>query len=279
MRYVTSNDTSGGTGTDMREAIVKSAARVFEVLEFFDDVRRPATVMEIARALDYPQSSTSVLLHSMVSLGYLHQDIRARTYVPSPRIKLFGSWIDAPFFQDGAVMALMHQLGEATGELVLLALQDRYLVRYIHVVPAINPVRLHIRAGTVRSLIRSGIGKLFLSIRPDEEVRKIVHRLNAEESNPEFRISLHTLTEDLAEIRARGYSLATHQVTPGASGVSVLLPGMSSTEHMAVAVAGVSEYVVGRTPRFVELIRAGIRQHLGVEPYGSGAVPSPAKAA
>ena len=53
---------------------VKSAARVFEVLEYFDRIRRAATVMEIARTLDYPQSSTSVLLRSMVELGYLEQD-------------------------------------------------------------------------------------------------------------------------------------------------------------------------------------------------------------
>ena len=264
---------------DVTETIVKSAARVFEVLEYFDDVRQAATVMEIARALDYPQSSTSVLLHSMVALGYLTHDPRARTYIPSPRIKLFGSWIDAPFFREGAVMQLMHEIGDTTGELVLLAVQDRQLVRYIHVVPATNPVRLHLRAGMVRSLIRSGVGKLFLSIQPDEQVRKLVHRLNAEETNPEFRISVRTLFEELAEIRACGFSVATHQVTPGASGVSVLLPGVSAMQPMAVAVAGVSENVVGQTARFVEAIRTAIRRHLNVEPYGTGPIPSAVRAA
>jgi DNA-binding IclR family transcriptional regulator len=263
----------------LTETIVKSAGRVFEVLEYFDDVRQAATVMEIARALDYPQSSTSVLLHSMVVLGYLHHDPKARTYIPTARIKLFGSWIDAPFFREGSVMELMHEVGAATGELVLLAVQDRQLVRYIHVVPATNPVRLHMRAGTVRSLIRSGVGKLFLSLQPDEQVRKLVHRLNAEEANPAFRVRLCTLFDDLAQIRACGYSVATHEVTPGASGVSVLLPGVSVTQPMAVAIAGVSDQVVGRSAQFVEAIRTAIRTHLGVEPNGTGPVPSAVRAA
>lgn len=257
----------------MAEPIVKSAARVFEVLEFFDDVRQPATVMEIARALAYPQSSTSVLLHSMVTLGYLNHDPKARTYIPSPRVKLFGSWLEAPFFREGVIMQLMHELGEATGELILLAIQDRLLVRYIHAVPAPGPVRLPLRAGTVRSLTRSGVGKLFLSLQPDEQVRKLVHRLNAEETNPEFRISLSTVFQDLAQIRARGYSVATQVATPGASGVSVLLPGISAMQPMAVAIAGVTDNVVGETARFVGLIRAAIRNHLHAEPYGSGVVP------
>lgn len=263
----------------MSKAIVKSAARVFEILEFFDDVRRAATVMEIARALNYPQSSTSVLVHSMVSLGYLAHDPQARTYIPSPRIKLFGSWIEAPFFQEGTILRLMHEISDVTGELVLLASQDRQVVRYIHVVPATNPVRLHVRAGMIRSLTRSGVGKLFLSVQPDEKIRQVVHRLNAEESNPDFRIDVRTLFEDLAAIRACGFSVATHQVTPGASGLSILLPGVGAVQPMAVAIAGASENVVGRTAEFVQVIRAAIRNNLHAEPYGTGVLQQAARAA
>lgn len=41
---------------------VKSAIRVFEVLEFFDEVQRDASLSEIARRLGCPVSSTSMLL-------------------------------------------------------------------------------------------------------------------------------------------------------------------------------------------------------------------------
>jgi hypothetical protein len=48
---------------------------------------------------------------------------------------------------------------------------------------------------------------------------------------------------------------------------------------MAVAIAGVSEQVVGRSAQFVEAIRTAIRTHLGVEPYGTGPAPSAVRAA
>ena len=41
---------------------VKSAIPVFEVLEFFDEIQRGASLGEIARRLGYPVSSTSMLL-------------------------------------------------------------------------------------------------------------------------------------------------------------------------------------------------------------------------
>ena len=71
---------------------VKSAIRVFEVLEFFDEVQRDASLSDIARRLGYPVSSTSMLLQSMVDAGYLVQGEK-RVYRPTPRVTLLGSWV------------------------------------------------------------------------------------------------------------------------------------------------------------------------------------------
>ena len=49
----------------------KIAKRVVEVLEFFDDDHPRATVMDIVRRYDRPQSSTSELLSSLAGLGLL----------------------------------------------------------------------------------------------------------------------------------------------------------------------------------------------------------------
>ena len=77
----------------------KIAKRVIEVLEFFDEDHPQATVMDIVRRFDRPQSSTSELLSSLVDLGLLHKDPCSRSYSPTPRAamlfkKVLGSvWI------------------------------------------------------------------------------------------------------------------------------------------------------------------------------------------
>ena len=45
----------------MRGEEVKSAARVFELLELFEDRQVPLTLGEIVEATGYPQSSTAAL--------------------------------------------------------------------------------------------------------------------------------------------------------------------------------------------------------------------------
>ena len=62
---------------------VKSAERVLKILEFFDDIQARATVMDIADTLGLPQSSTSSLLKSLVTLGYLEYEPTNRTYLPA----------------------------------------------------------------------------------------------------------------------------------------------------------------------------------------------------
>ena len=52
-------------------SVVKSAHRVLRIFEYFDEIERPAAMTEIARRLNYPPSSTSALLKSLVELGYL----------------------------------------------------------------------------------------------------------------------------------------------------------------------------------------------------------------
>ena len=68
----------------MSRDVVKSAARVIHVLEYFDDVRRAVSVSEIAEHHDWPVSSTSVLMRSLVTLGYLDYEAGTRTYSTAP---------------------------------------------------------------------------------------------------------------------------------------------------------------------------------------------------
>ena len=82
--------TEASPGTPLAERTVKSARRVLEVLELFAERRGPLTVGEVAAALAYPQSSASVLLQSLVALGYLVHDRGQRTFLPTLRVAFLG---------------------------------------------------------------------------------------------------------------------------------------------------------------------------------------------
>ena len=241
---------------------VKSAARVFEVLEYFDRVRRTATVMEIARALGYPQSSTSVLLRSMTALGYLELDAERRSFLPTPRVTLLGSWIEPLLAPGGDVMRLMDELAEETGETIILGVPSGEAVRYIHVIQAKGAMRLHIGTGTTRPMAISGMGRLFMSVMNEARVRQIVLRYNAEAAGDDNGLKLPSVRSDLTSIIADGYSPSLDRLTPGVGGISMLLPVAPHGVPMAVAISGFSKTINDGREHFVQLMRRSIRRHL-----------------
>ncbi|PKP95045.1 MAG: transcriptional regulator kdgR [Alphaproteobacteria bacterium HGW-Alphaproteobacteria-16] len=225
---------------------VKSAGRVLEILEYFDDLQRQSTVMEIADALGYPQSSTSALLRSLVSLGYLNYDPMARTYITSSRVALLGSWVNSQFFAEGAIISMMKELNEQTGDTVVLAVRNGLHVQYIHVIQATSPARLHMTLGTVRPIAASGAGYALLSTMTDMEITRLVMRINAEAEDGESLVKIRELLEEVAVIRRKGYAFTCDMVTRGGGIIAAPLPRISGQQRMVVGIGGISEVMRGR---------------------------------
>jgi DNA-binding IclR family transcriptional regulator len=101
------------TGLDPNKA--KTARRVIEVLEFFDEQNRHATVMDIARRYKRPQSSTSELLAILVEMGLLYKDPTSRSFTPTPRAAMLGSMCQPRMVRDGRLSMLMERLAAQTG--------------------------------------------------------------------------------------------------------------------------------------------------------------------
>jgi len=242
--------------------VVKSAIRVLEVLELFDRLQRDASVGEIARELGYPISSTSMLLANLLERGYLRHGPDQRTYFPTPRVTLLGAWVE-PLLTPGAeLMRMMAELGDATGETIILAAPTRDQAQYLHVVPATTTMRMHVGPGTMRPLLASGLGRVLLSTMPEDKVRHLVMRHNDGPLADAGRVSLAALQRELSAIRARGYAVVLRGVTPGAGLIGMLLPMELSGLPLAVGIGGWAREMRARQQEYVSLLRDAIDRHL-----------------
>jgi len=203
---------------------IKSARRVFEVLERFDAARRPLTLKEIADALAYPTSSAQALLKSLVVLGYLEYDRPSRTYLPTMRIAAVGRWVAEGLYGEADVLPTMRRLRDLTGETVILGARSDLFAHYVHVVRGDDePLHFAPAPGSVRPLGRCGIGRLLLSAETDDEIDLIVRRINIAE--PAARIDLAELMDDIAAIRHQRHVFSRHLFTEGVGAIAVLAPG------------------------------------------------------
>lgn len=242
---------------------VKSATRVLQIFELFDSMRAPLKVGEIAARLDLPQSSTSALLRSLVGLGYLAADPAARTFVPTARIGLLGSWCVTDPMRSGGVHRLMDELSRATGQTIILAGRNGIYAQYFHVVQATRPLRLYVPAGSLRMLVWSTAGFVMMRDMPEAEVRSLVRRTNAEAEPPQTRIQVDDVLARIAEARAAEYGFSRALVTPGTGMICVRLPiQQPGADPMTICVSGWLETMEAEEAAIVDVVRAAIARNM-----------------
>ena len=237
-------------------ASVKSARRVVEVLQHFDYVQCPQSLTEISSALGYPASSTSALLKSLQTLELLSYDLEKRTYSPTVQVAMLGAWVQGRIFQDGVLVTLMEKVQEATGETVILAMQNDLHVQYIHVVQARHLLRYHLHPGTLRPIHRTAAGRMLLAHQPREAVARLVRHLNKRAG---LDVDADQLHRELAAIRDAGYASSANQVTDGAGTIAVLAPKIADGRATVLGVAGPLSRLEPNRMKIVESLRRIVR--------------------
>jgi DNA-binding IclR family transcriptional regulator len=176
---------------------IKSARRALEVLEYFQGDRTEATVMDIARSMGYPQSSTSELLSCLVALGYLTRNRAARTYRPTARVAVLGARVQPKLFRDGRLLATMDEIAHETGVAIVLGNRVGLDIQYIHTA-APSDAQVRIEDGATAALAHSAMGKAILAAVDRNYTRKLMHRVNAE-SEPDMRVPYETIARECDE--------------------------------------------------------------------------------
>jgi DNA-binding IclR family transcriptional regulator len=239
--------------------VIKSAGRSLEVLELFRDVKKPLRLTDIAEALSLPQSSASMLLRSLIKMGYL---IRIeRSYAPSMRITLLGSWLNDSMFVGGNLMNLIEELSRVTGDTVILATRNGLYVEVLSVVQGAMDTLHHTRPGDARPLTRALMGHMILSTMNRQEVESLVLRINAEQKRPERRVKFPPLVPVLDRIRQDGYGYAEGTI-PNAANIAVLLPPGPFGDQLVVGNAGTIARIKPRRDEVLSLVNETVRKYL-----------------
>lgn len=246
----------------MSDKAVKSARRVFEVLEHFARERRPLSLKEIAGQLGYPASSASVLLKSIVALGYLDYDRAHRAYFPTMRITALGGWVHKALFGAGDVSDLMQHLRAVTDETVILAAQSDLHAQYVHVVGGAESLQVTAPPGARRPLAKSGMGWLLLSTRTDKEIEALRRRINAE-PDQQPKLTKAELIERVNAARGLGHVFSKHTVSEGVGVIASLLPRGTFQRAFAIGVAGPVWRLEQKEAMILREIRDGVARFMG----------------
>jgi DNA-binding IclR family transcriptional regulator len=219
----------------------KIARRVIEVLEFFDEAHPRATVMDIVRRFNRPQSSTSELLSSLVDLGLLYKDPYSRSYTPTPRAAMLGASVQPDLVRDGRLTGLIDRLTSQTGLAVALFGMVGLNVQIFNWRPGTRPMRTagagfsanEFSGGQLERLSDSAVGWLLLSTIDQSRRDGTIRRLNAEAA-PERKFVPAALSAQVQQCRETGHVTGAAGFGSIADICAVLLPDQPAGQPLAL---------------------------------------------
>ncbi|WP_236554861.1 helix-turn-helix domain-containing protein [Novosphingobium sp. 9U] len=214
----------------------KIARRVIEVLEFFDDSHREATVMDIVRRYNRPQSSTSELLSSLVELGLLHKDPYTRSYCLTPRAALLGNAGQSEVVRDGRLVRLMDRLSAQTGlsiSLMGMVGLDSQVIVWRHG-PRAPVCTRDLYGGCKEPLARNSAGQLMLSTVSASRCEGMVRRLNAE-ADAAHKFSAAEMLARIEALRERRYAFGPVGFGSEAESLCALVPRQPEDHPLVIS--------------------------------------------
>lgn len=241
------------------DSSVKSASRVFEILELFDGSRVPLSATEIVRKLGWPQSSTVALLKTLVSLGYLAYDTFERTYLPTMRVALLGGWMFEALGPDRRLIELIRTVGVETAETVSLSTQTDLEMQFLHVERGTKPLALTVEAGHRTALLTTVIGIVALSGRADEMIARYVERANRRMRDPAHHADLRHVMEQVSLVREQGFGEGDSEFSTGVGALAWLLPPLPGNRRMVLSVAGAADMIRAERDHIIDSVTGAMR--------------------
>lgn len=214
----------------MTERPIKSAERTLRLFELFSRRQGRLTVSDVARGLAIPQSSASMLLTNLAGMGYLEYN-RDRSYAPTVRVALLGSWLGPRFKGPASLAFWLDELHRDVGEDLYVGIQNGSSAQIVFTRRADDG--LSVDSDQMHSLTKSAIGQAILASNSDREVIRLVRRCNAE-AETRLRVNEVDFLTLIYDIRRQGFAVTTGYFEPDRMGVAVHIP--SATDCMTFGV-------------------------------------------
>ena len=238
--------------------IVRQAAHVVELLEYFAAVRKPATLADITAHFGWPRSSAFNLLSTLVDKGFLYEPRLRAGFYPSPRwLALAQTVVDAQPLPP-SVFALAATLTRETGETTVIGAPAGISAIFVHVVESMAAIKYVAQIGHRVPITATATGRAILGQYEPRELIAVLRRTKFERFT---HATLATLAAVEAELRAsadRGWYQNLGGHAPELFGVAVPLP--VAMRRLAVTVAGPRYRMEARMAEVATSIHTAIRK-------------------
>ena len=244
----------------MNTVNVKQATNVLELLEFFAERQRPATLAEIAKHFGWPRSSTFNLLGALMNRGFLYEPRAKAGYHPTPIWASLVNQIEQAQPIPAGVHDVLADLVTQTGETAVLAAASGAFALFVETVESPSSVRYAAPVGKRVPLHLTATGRALLSQMSDSERAGILKKATYERYSDTTRMSAEEVEAEIQASIERGWFQGNAEYSPDLGGVA--LPFEVGERRFAMLVAGPMFRVGDRLPDLAKLLRQKVEGYL-----------------
>ncbi len=236
---------------------VKSADRVFQVMELFQQEKSPLAAKNISNKLSIPRSSTNVLIRTLVKRGYLGYDNNNFTYFPTIKIAQLGEWVLDNFIHNREELdEICNQLNRITQETVSVTIISGDEVQFMKVIDSPQGVALKLYEGSKTSLFHSACGLALLSLQESEKIIKLIQIFNNRIGDETQKIIESKIMKRIDKTRKELIAIDYEGVVEDAGAVSIGLSRDIFGESMAISISGPAERIRNKEKQIIKNLKA-----------------------
>ncbi|MBO9513245.1 MAG: IclR family transcriptional regulator [Variovorax sp.] len=241
---------------------VKQIANVLDLMEFFAEVQRPATLAEISKHFGWPRSSTFNLLSTLLGRGYLYEPRAKEGYYPS---SLWSQCIDK--IQRAAptppqVREMLEALQAATNETVVLAVASGSHALFVETIESSEAVRYSAPIGKRVPLHATATGRALLSLMPEGDRASILRKAHFTSYTGATLLSVDAVENEIRKSLKRGHFEGVGEYSEGLSGFALPLRDEKGDRQFALLVGGPMFRMTAKRQPVLEAMRKAIHDFL-----------------
>lgn len=190
-----------------RDTGVQSVARAIEIMEALASSRTSVGVVDLARRVRLPVSTTHRLLRALQQGGLVRKDARSGRHELGLKLVELSAHVLDSLDLRAVARPVLERLQAETRETVHLALLDQTDVVYIDKLDSTRSLRMYSRIGRRVPVYCTALGKALLAFSDEGTVRTILGRIRLRRRTANTITSRAALYAELAEVRRRGFAV------------------------------------------------------------------------
>lgn len=240
---------------------VRQVENVLDLLEFFAQRGKPASLAEVSQHFGWPRSSTFNVLSTLSNRGFLFEPKGRGRFYPTPRWLVLSQAISGSEPLPEPLLRIMRDLAAKTGETVCIGAASGMSVVFLDVVQSAARVRYAAEIGQRIPVHATASGQAIMSQWTENQRNTILRKVVFERYGSGTPMSIEAVEGALRAGLHRGWFRSASNYSVDLGGVSV--PIVTSGRIFSVTIGAPIQRIEGIMFEIARLAHEVIGNHLG----------------